>query len=140
MQANICDEIKRARGCGVTHCHLIKAAPMPLAKLVSKFSLYFTPTTYRKISKAQARVLTKRILHRDLAYNGKAMSAAKAEALTHRFFECFDGENVRYYTNGDFYTDNASHSWNPATSATFDTGILVMGNALAGCFWVEDED
>ena len=31
-------------------------------------------------------------------------------------------------------------AWIPATTATFDAGILVVGGSRAGCLWVEDED
>ncbi|MBW4422641.1 MAG: hypothetical protein KME13_26090 [Myxacorys californica WJT36-NPBG1] len=123
MQINICDEINDARDCGDTPCHIIEVEPMPLTELVPRFGLGFTPGTYREISKAQAEAVAKRVLHRDLAYDTEIMTETEAQALANRFFDCFDEENAQYYTNGDYYSDEASHSWNPATDATFDTGI-----------------
>ena len=140
MKIDICDEIKTARDCGVTHCHIIEVEPMPLTELVPRFGLVFTPDAYREISKAQAETVAKRVLHRDLAYDAEIMTEPEAQALANRFFDCFDEENAQYYTNGDYYSDGSNHSWTPATDATFDTGILVIGKSRTGCLWVEDED
>ena len=53
----------------------------------------------------------------------------QAEQLTDRFFGLF-GDGLRFFTN----------NWCPATDATFDEGILVLGAKSCGCLWVEDED
>jgi hypothetical protein len=138
VQVDICNEVNVARDCGVMHCHIIE--PLPLTELVPRFGLFFTPDTYKKISKAQAEAVAMRILHRDLAYDAEIMTETEAQALANRFFDCFDEESAQYYTNGDYYSGGSSHGWNPATSATFDTGILVIDKSRAGCLWVEDED
>ncbi|MBW4490496.1 MAG: hypothetical protein KME12_22180 [Trichocoleus desertorum ATA4-8-CV12] len=140
MKINICDEINAARDCGVTHCHIIEVEPTPLTEIVPKFGLVFTPDTYQEISKAQAEAVAKRVLHRDLAYDAEIMTETEAQALVNQFLDCFDEENAEYYTNGDYYSEEVSHGWNPATAATFDTGILVIGKSRVGCLWVEDED
>jgi len=140
VQVDICDEINVARDCGVMHCHIIEVEPMPLTELVPRFGLVFTPNTYQGISKAQAEAVAKRVLHRDLAYDAEIMTETEAQALATCFFECFNEETAQYYTNGDYYSGGSSHGWNPATSATFDTGILVIDQSRSGCLWVEDED
>jgi hypothetical protein len=57
------------------------------------------------------------------------MPEQQAEQLTERFFAQF-GAGARFVTN----------NWCPATDATFDGGVLVIGPQRSGCLWVEDED
>ncbi|MEM9928153.1 MAG: hypothetical protein AAF915_31300 [Cyanobacteria bacterium P01_D01_bin.50] len=136
---DICEKIDHVRDCGYVNCGIVDES-LSLKKLASRFELFFKPNLYFEISYQQAASLLTRILNRDLAYNSKIMSGAKAENLTTRFLECFDKESAQYYTNGDFYETRPKRGWNPATNATFDTGILVISNSKAGCLWVEDED
>lgn len=112
---------------------------MTLVELATRFGLIFASDTYREISKDQAEAVAKRVLYCDLAYDSEIMTTTAAQALASRFLDCFD-ESTQYYTNGDYYANGSSHSWNPATTATFDTGILVIGKSRVGCLWVEDED
>ena len=56
----------------------------------------------------------------------------------------YDGANHRFLTNGQFRHGAAaglvlSH-WDPATDATFDTGLLMLGTGESGCVWVAEED
>ncbi len=141
MGTSICDEIETARDCGVVHCHIIKEFPMSLDELAPRFGLLFTPRTYREIGKEQAEKVAKRILHCDLAYDSELMAEREAEQLASRFLGYFEEKDTQYYTNGDYYiTDAGSQGWHPATSATLDTGILVVAKSQSGCLWVEDED
>jgi hypothetical protein len=48
----------------------------------------------------------------------------------------FDGQNLEFASNAGLNAD----SWTPATAATFDMGVLVIGAAKVGCLWVEEED
>ena len=55
-----------------------------------------------------------------------------------------DGASHRFLTNGQFKHGAAaglvlSH-WDPATDATFDTGVLMLGAGESGCVWVAEED
>jgi hypothetical protein len=52
------------------------------------------------------------------------------------FLALFQGEVVACFTN----VGRSFNSWDPATDATFDMGVLVLGAAKSGCLWVEDED
>ncbi|AGY56377.1 hypothetical protein [Gloeobacter kilaueensis] len=140
MKSSICDQISSARDCGVVHCGILESDAITVGELAARFGLISTPDIYRLINRAQALAVAKRILHRDLAYDAKIMSEARAQALAENFLNHFDKEHVQYFTNGDYDIDSSSNGWNPATSATFDTGILVLGNSKAGCLWVEDED
>ncbi|MEM1392726.1 MAG: hypothetical protein AAGG00_05430 [Cyanobacteria bacterium P01_H01_bin.150] len=139
IDMDICDEINNLRNRGYINCGIVDES-LNLKKLASRFELFFKPNLYKKINYKQAASLLRNILHRDLAYNSKIMSQAKAENLTTRFLDCFDKKSIQYYTNGDFYEINPTHRWNPATSTTFDTGILVISKSKSGCLWVEDED
>lgn len=139
-KVDICDEINDARDCGVLHCGIIRSETMTLIELAPKFRLSFAADTYREINKAQAAAVAKRVLHCDLAYDSEIMPEPVAQALANRFLDNFDEENTQYYTNGDYYMAGASYGWNPATTATFDTGILIISKLNAGCLWVEDED
>ncbi|MGK3995948.1 hypothetical protein [Sorangium sp. So ce1024] len=68
------------------------------------------------------------------------VSADEAARLAREFLEQFDRAGCRYFTNGNFGDDPTGASWTPATSATFDTGALILGASRSGCLWVEDED
>ena len=58
--------------------------------------------------------------------------------------ERFTDPGIRFLTNAKFKQGAAaalvmSH-WDPATTSTFDTGVLMLGTAESGCVWVADED
>ncbi|TYL99507.1 hypothetical protein FXB40_02900 [Bradyrhizobium rifense] len=76
------------------------------------------------------------ILSRDLAYDTEILSPARAAALWQQFLQLFDGQGLRFFSN----CRAGLHQWNLATNATFDIGVLVVGESSSGCLWVEDED
>ena len=132
-------EIHAARTDGVVRCgYSTRSDPMELA---AEFGLAADPARYREIDAATARRLVEIILHRDLAYDAEIMPAGRAAALADRFLSSFGTEGVRYFTNGTCAEhDGRNWGWNRVTSATFDTGVLVVGPRRCGCLWVEDED
>ena len=140
MNSDICQIIYAARDCGDVHCHIIEDEYMTLSDLAPRFGLIFTPGTYKEIGREQAEEVARYILHKDLAYGSELMSNEAAEELVSRFFDRFDETTAQYYTNGNYYADRSNHSWSPATTATFDTGVLIVGKSCSGCLWVEDED
>jgi hypothetical protein len=81
-----------------------------------------------------------------LAYDYEIMPADRAEEFSDRFLAQFGTDHIRYFTNGTFHErprprgTKAVVSWNSVTSATFDTGVLIIGPQRSGCLWVEDED
>jgi hypothetical protein len=139
VNINICDEINAARDRGIIHCGMIEAELTDLSEIAPKFGLIFGSDIYQKISKAQAEVIAQRVLQSDMAYDHEIMTAAAAQALTSRFLDHFDQESSEYYTNGDYYSVSG-RSWNSATTAIFDTGILIISKSRVGCLWVEDQD
>lgn len=143
---NIADEIIAARNCGVVHCGLSSHVSLSLSQLASEFELAPEPANYREIDAASARWLMEMILNQDMAYNAEIMPADRARGLADRFLSQFREQEARFFTNGSFHEKRGPKltwsgvSWNPATQATFDTGVLILGPQCSGCLWVEDED
>lgn len=132
------DEIKHTRDCGVVHCGILEEPSLSVSAVASRFELHPDPGIYREITPAQAQAIAVHILHRDLAHDNEILPLARATRLAEGFMALF--EAASFYTNGDFHSSGPNHGWNPATNATFDTGILVIGAPRSGCLWVEDED
>jgi hypothetical protein len=125
----ITEDILAARRYGVVHCGVSSLPAPTIAELAREFGLRSDVACYREIDEASARLSVKRLLHRDLAYSAEVMPEHQAEHLTEQFFAQF-GAGARFFTNNEC----------PATDATFDEGVLVLGPNRSGCFWVEDED
>ena len=100
---------------------------------------------WRELTPDSARAVLDRVLERDLAYGGQAMSPEIAQQLSREFVNLFS-TRCCYYTNGDFpppeqYRDGGwAGSWDPVTQATFDTGVIAVDSGHAGLLWIEDED
>jgi hypothetical protein len=132
---DICDRIRRARRAGKTHCGIVNSR-LTDVEAARTFGLADDSAIFRSIGRAEADAIATRILHTDLAYSTKIMALARAAHLWRRFMEVFEGQDVEFSTNAG--TDACS--WMPATNATFDLGVLVIGTTSTGCLWVEDED
>jgi hypothetical protein len=145
--ADICNEIRTARTCGVVRCGLSARTIPTISELARECGLKADPACYKEIDKSAARRLIQLVLHEDLAYRSQIMPADRAAKFADSFLRQF-GTGVRYFTNGLFHegwhrlsgTVVAGPSWDPVTEATFDTGVLVVGELRSGCLWVEDED
>ena len=61
------------------------------------------------------------------------MIEERAIELWSEFMALFENQRVTFLTNQSVYPG----AWTPAT---FDAGILVIGNSKTGCLWVEEED
>jgi hypothetical protein len=125
----ISEDILTARRFGAVHCGVSSLSAPTIAELAQEFGLRNDARCYREIDEATAQLSVRRLLHRDLAYSAEIMPECQAEKLTEKFFAQFGG-GARFFTN----------NWCPATDATFDEGVLVMGPQHSGCLWVEDED
>jgi hypothetical protein len=135
---SIGDEIVSARRCGVTHCGISKQGCPSLAQLAKEFGLADDPDIYHEVDAAEARKIVQYVLQYDLAYHGGNMKPARAAHLADLFLSQFGNDGVTYFTNG--WLHEGSGGWTPATEATFDAGVLVIGPTNSGCLWVEDED
>jgi hypothetical protein len=144
----VSDDIIAARVCGAVRCGLSKhATPTSASELAREFGLDDEPSFYKEIDEAAARDLIRSVLHRDMAYNAEVMHEARAAELADQFLAQF-GPGTRYFSNGSWHLPRVvlvngvvcGPSWDPVTPATFDTGVLAIGQERSGCFWVEDED
>jgi hypothetical protein len=143
---SLCHEIVTARKYGAVRCGLSAQASPTVAELATEFGLLADPAKYVEISSASARSILELLLTHDMAYGVEIMPAARATELTERFLAQFGADGVRYYTNAVFDKTQpagppwSSARWTPMTTATFDSGVLIMAPELSGCVWVEDED
>jgi hypothetical protein len=114
---------------------------MSVAEVARAFGLADDGAIYRSIDSVEANAIATHVLHADLAYGSEIMSVSDAADLWRQFVALFDGQNVGFVTNvGPESGSWTTFSWTPATPATFDMGVLVVGATKAGCLWVEDED
>ena len=109
---------------------------MSIAEAARIFGLADDDAIFRSIERAEADEIATYILHADLAYGSEIMARKRAAHLWQSFMELFRDQKVEFATNAGAQAG----SWMPATKATFDMGVLVIGAARAGCLWVEDED
>ncbi len=135
----VVDDILAERRCGVVHCGVSHLAHKDILKLASEFGLHDDPSVFAPITGSNAVALVASILHKDMAYSHPLMAEERAKELAERFLEQF-GAEAKLYSNGWTGSETESTGWNPATDATFDTGVLIIGNDHSGCIWVEDED
>ncbi|WP_328529775.1 hypothetical protein OG984_00785 [Nocardioides sp. NBC_00368] len=89
---------------------------------------------WTEISRAEARTLLTRLLHRSLVYQAELMPLHRANWLAGDFIDAFGLYGGRFATNG------ADHRWTPATDYIMDRGLVVMSEIGSGIFWVADED
>lgn len=135
QDTDICDRIRRRRPSGNTRCDVVEGG-MGVADAARAFGLADDDTIYRAIGAMEAQEIATRVLSADLAYGSTIMSTSDAAGLWRQFVALFDGQDVEFFSNAAAIPN----SWTPATPATFDTGVLVMGEARTGCLWIEDED
>jgi hypothetical protein len=141
------DDIITARNAGVTRCGLSAQRSPTLSELAREFGLYDDPAIFKEINEAEAQRLAVLVLCQNLAYNSEIMPVNQAEQMAVQFLAQF-GPDARFFTNGTWHLDvierqngvRRGASWDPATAATFDTGLLILGRTCCGCLWVEDED
>lgn len=95
---------------------------------------------WEAVNQTAAKKILTLIMTKDLAYGGKIMSLPVATELIVKLFNLFPG-NCQFFTNASFENDYTSIStWNSITKATFDTGIILVGNNRIGILWAKDED
>jgi hypothetical protein len=101
----------------------------------------------REIDAGEARMILQAVLSEDMAYGVEIINAATTARLAAAFLQAFDDEAARWFTNATWRVDEHSVTgvpslggWFPATSATFDSGVLVVTATRIGCAWFMDED
>lgn len=137
--ATVFEAIRAERETGRVRCG--PGAGGALLEVAASHGLRADPTLYVQIDRATARRLLVQLLHREVAYSGVLMPLTRAEALADAFLRETEGPGCRYFTNVVGTTESVREtSWNPATDATFDMGVLVLTERGSACFWIEEED
>ncbi len=107
---------------------------------------------WAEVNEETARWIMRRMLSRDLAYRAEIMDEGLAGKLIQEFqTACARGaseQRHRYFTNGKAVDGPAMYDvhlkpildWMPATTSTFDTGVVMLTRLAIGLMWVEDED
>lgn len=124
------DRISAARHCGHVICG--SSAATDVEGVARAFGLSTEPGTYCEIDRATAEARMIDLLEYDLAYDSDIVPRAEAESLAREFLDAVPG--ARFYSNG------TRQDSMPATRATFDGGVIAIGEGGSACFWVEDED
>ena len=140
---DVFDAIRKERAAGKVFAGTNSEAKSVVA-LAGAFGLKGDASLYHQIDAEMARAILVAILHRDLAYGNRLLSLSRAQDLAGQVMQRFTSPGIRFLTNGQFKHGAAaalvlSH-WDPATDATFDTGVLMLGTAESGCVWVAEED
>jgi hypothetical protein len=142
---DICEQIRAERAAGITRCFVLARA-MNVREAARAFGLCDDVATYRVIQKAEADTIACQLLQTSLAYRTALMTAARASQLWEQFLELFAGQAIQFATNlgevsGCFdLSSEHAFSFSPATTATLDLGVIVLGTSNTGCLWVEEED
>lgn len=150
----VCEAIARRRIYGRLTCvvrdqHTEESANQKgflsiIDEFVQGFGFKGLGDSWIEISAEAAKAVAREVLFRDLAYRAAMMSEQESRDLSDAFVSLFAG-STRFFTNGNLIVPDADPSevpgsWTANSEATFDTGIVCLGNARIGILWVEDED
>ena len=137
------EAIKKERKTGRVICGTSKHADS-VAQAAAAFGLKDDEKLYRETDMDMARAIIVNVLHRDLAYGNRLIALGRAEELATQVLQRFAQGESRFFTNAEFKHGAAAalvlSRWDPATTSTFDTGVIILGAAETGCVWVADED
>ena len=141
---DIATRIIEARDCGVVIAGVRAYAVESVREAAQQFELFATEDIYHEIDAAEARRILLGVLRCDMAYGLQLMAPELARALADEFVTALEEDAAKFYTNGGFGRPDRSPGtltqWNPATPATFDTGVLAVAREHVACVWVMDED
>jgi hypothetical protein len=130
VKNDVFHRIKKKRRAGKKHLGLSKHSQ--LAKVLAHFQLRPDASNLRAIDANEARLILERLLGESLAYGTRQMSPDEA-AQTAR-------EVVDLIESASFFTNIQGRSWSPMTDATFDAGLIGVGEESSLCVWFEEED
>ncbi|MEG0192273.1 hypothetical protein [Stenotrophomonas sp. YIM B13575] len=139
---DIAERIKQERGQDTIAGILPGAASATVTDVASSFGLLDSPECYEEIDAVEAAKVIENVLYRDMAYNTQIMPFSLDRELSGEFVAAFAGSDARFFTNGEWGRSMGALGvgWTPVTSATFDTGVLVVSDQAVGCVWCMDED
>uniref|UniRef100_UPI0033414574 hypothetical protein n=1 Tax=Castellaniella defragrans TaxID=75697 RepID=UPI0033414574 len=140
---NLTRHIKQERDRG-TIAGFLPCVLTSVTEAASKFGLTDASECYKEIDDVEAVMVLTRVLHNGLAYTSdEIMPLAEARNLAASFIAEFSNVPARFFTNGNWGSPRAAEagrSWHPATSSTFDAGVVVLSDHGIGCVWCMDED
>lgn len=109
-----------------------------------QFGLFSSPGIYFEVTAREAEAVLGAVLHADMAFHYEVVPLDQAARLAEAFIGQFSHEAAKFYTNGEYgrprERSGFGPNWTPATSATFDTGVLVVSADRIACAWFTDED
>ena len=105
--------------------------------LATEADLHRIGSEWREVDRDRAAEVLTHVLHREMSYQVEVMPLNRANSLAQALIaHC--GGRARFATNTE---DMPGRSvWFPATDATFDCGLLIIGDHARAVYWVEDED
>jgi hypothetical protein len=113
-----------------------------------EFGIHPLGDRWRKVDRATASSVLFSLLVEDMAYSSPRLPKEQATAAAEEFLEKF-GVDASFFTNGNWEEgwrrakdgrSGVGPSWEPATSATFDGGVIALDQNRSGILWLEDED
>jgi hypothetical protein len=103
---------------------------------------------WRSVDRQTASLVLFSLLIEDMAYSSPRLEKEQAIAAADEFLGKFNA-GAMFFTNGNWEKrwqraeaarSATGPSWDPATSATFDGGIIALDQSRSGILWLEDED
>ena len=139
--AKVAKAIKQHRQSGEVIVALLRRTPGTPDRAASDAvrSMGLRPVAWNPLTRADAVSVLTRVLHRDLAYSAPIMPNELASHLAARALSFFD-DSASFFTNRSLAEGQSTGSWEPVSSATFDTGVIAVGQAYVAVIWCMDED
>ncbi|PPU68754.1 hypothetical protein [Xanthomonas pisi] len=137
---NVTDRIKRERGLDTIAGILPRSVGASATEVAAHFCLSESSDCYEEIDAAEAAKVLESVLHRYMTYNVEVMPLKLALELSAQFMAEFSDRSTKFFTNGDWGRKRGDNAWFPATSSTFDAGVIAVSDQKMGCVWCTDED
>lgn len=135
-------DILKKRDCGFLRITSIRNYNYDLNIVLNNLGFVSDLKYLREIDHADATLVIKEILWKDLAYGSEMMSEKEAHDAAIELIDTYSEQGTEFYTNGDWvnYHSKSGCSFSPLTEATFDAGVIIRSQEFAACIWVQDED
>jgi hypothetical protein len=131
-------DIIKARDCGQVRYSFVTDSSNDLSAVLAKFGLFDDSSLVTEVSRAEAISILTELLWKDMAYGVECMSLDAAKGFAENFISESESSKCKYYSN---VKSAESKQWQPLTSSTFDSGVIISGNIRRhACLWFQDED
>ncbi|WP_431113267.1 hypothetical protein [Variovorax paradoxus] len=99
---------------------------------------------YFSIDYTEAVAVLRAVLHKGMTFGDELIPLHIATLLAEQFVSQFAQEAPLFFTNGSFGEPSKppgfGASWTPATSADFDSGVLVLTSRRTACAWFMENE